>query len=61
MVDAEVNVVDVTSQRDLTMAIQSYTGVRHESPQVIVLREQKPSWHASHGRIRTPALAAAVA
>lgn len=44
----EVAIVDVSRQRDVTREIQARSGVRHESPQVIVLHAGKPFWHASH-------------
>ncbi len=52
----EVMIVDVSRERTLTREIQGRTGVRHESPQVIVLREGKPSWSASHFQITTDAV-----
>lgn len=43
--------IDVSRHRDLTAEVERRTGVRHESPQLIVLQEGRPAWHASHGRI----------
>ncbi len=62
MVDAArpAHVVDVTTQHDLSRAVAAYTGVRHESPQAFVLRDGKPAWHASHGRIRAKSVIQAV-
>lgn len=40
--------VNVERQRDLTRAIERRTGVQHESPQVIVLRNGEAVWDASH-------------
>jgi bacillithiol system protein YtxJ len=48
LVAADVNVVVVQSHRDISNAISARTGVRHESPQAIVLRDGKPVYHASH-------------
>lgn len=36
-------------------------GVRHESPQAILIVDGRAVWHASHGRVRAPELARAVA
>ena len=47
-VAADVNVVVIQTHRDLSNAISDRTGVRHESPQAIVLRDGVPVYHASH-------------
>ena len=47
-VDGEVNVVIVQSARNLSNEIAARTGVRHESPQAIVLQDGKAIYHASH-------------
>jgi len=47
-VTADVNVVVIQTHRDISNAIASRTGVPHESPQAIVLRDGKPVYHASH-------------
>lgn len=49
--DGEVMLVDVSRERLLTREIQGKTGVRHESPQVIILRDGQPAWSASHFEI----------
>jgi bacillithiol system protein YtxJ len=48
LVDADVNVVVIQTHREISNAISTRTGIRHESPQAIVLREGKPVYHASH-------------
>lgn len=60
-VDATIYRVDVAESRALGAAVQMYTKVRHESPQVIILRNQEAAWHASHGRIRAESVAEALA
>ncbi len=55
-VDSEVHVVDVSRQSDLSRVIEAATGIRHESPQLIVLRDGEPLWHASHWRIKRRAI-----
>ncbi|MFQ5380166.1 MAG: bacillithiol system redox-active protein YtxJ [Dehalococcoidia bacterium] len=59
-VDADVHVIDVSRQRELSRAIAEATGIRHESPQVIVLKDGRPTWHASHWRIRAGAVEGAM-
>jgi bacillithiol system protein YtxJ len=48
-----VHVVDVARHRDLARQVTERTGVRHESPQVVVLRDGVAVWSASHRAIRT--------
>lgn len=48
LVTADVNVVVIQTHREISNAIASRTGVRHESPQAIVLRYGQPIYHASH-------------
>ena len=47
-VTAEVALVEVQSARDVSREIATSTGIEHESPQVIILRNGKPVWHSSH-------------
>lgn len=44
----ECAAVDVASGRGLTRLVEAWTGVRHESPQVLLLRGQRAVWHGSH-------------
>lgn len=55
-VKSDVNLIDVSREKNLTREIQGRTGVRHESPQVIVLRNGQPKWSASHFEITTEAV-----
>lgn len=54
--DDNVVLIDVSRERTLTRELQGRTGVRHESPQVIVLRDGRPTWSASHFEITTDAV-----
>jgi bacillithiol system protein YtxJ len=47
-VAADVNVVIMQTHRELSNSISSRTGVRHESPQAMVLVNGKAVYHASH-------------
>lgn len=41
--------VDVVSSREVSQAIARELGIRHESPQLIILNKDKtPVWHESH-------------
>ncbi len=48
--------VDVSSERTLSREIERRTGIRHESPQIIVVRDGRPLWSASHGAITAEAV-----
>ena len=39
--------------RDLAVFVEKQTGIRHESPQIIAIRNGVVFAHASHGRINT--------
>lgn len=43
--------LDVIEQRPASNAIAEATGVPHESPQALWLRDGAVAWHASHGAI----------
>ncbi|HEX8367525.1 MAG TPA: bacillithiol system redox-active protein YtxJ [Pyrinomonadaceae bacterium] len=47
-VDGDVNIIIVQSARDVSNELANRTGIRHESPQAIVLKDGKPVYHASH-------------
>jgi bacillithiol system protein YtxJ len=53
--------VDVRRDRAVSRAIEAQTGVRHESPQAIVLRHGKAVWDASHFAITAEAVTGAIA
>jgi bacillithiol system protein YtxJ len=59
--DVEIYEVRVIEHRDLSDHIERATGIRHESPQILVLREGVLHWHGSHGSVTAEAIAAAVA
>ena len=44
----DVNLLEVQSARELSREVASITGVRHETPQVILLKDGKAVWNASH-------------
>lgn len=46
--DAEINIVIIQQSRNISTAIAEKTGIRHESPQAIVLKDGEPIFHASH-------------
>jgi bacillithiol system protein YtxJ len=58
--DEGVSLIVVQQSRELSRTIESRTGVRHESPQVLVLRRGQPVWTASHFDITAEAVQQAV-
>jgi bacillithiol system protein YtxJ len=56
--EAPVYVVHVVEQRALSNALAARTGVRHESPQAIVLADGKVLWADSHEGVAADALEA---
>jgi bacillithiol system protein YtxJ len=47
-VEGEINLIIVQTARNISNEIAARTGIRHESPQAIVLKEGKAIYHASH-------------
>ena len=58
--DGEVALVEVQVAPQLSREIEAKLGVRHESPQVIVLNKGQVTWNASHFNITAEAVAEAV-
>jgi len=55
-----VSIVVVQQHRDVSREVEARTGVRHESPQVFVLRNGEVAWSASHFNITAEAIERAV-
>ncbi|HEX8774372.1 MAG TPA: bacillithiol system redox-active protein YtxJ [Pyrinomonadaceae bacterium] len=51
-VSNDVSMIIVQRARDLSREIEALTGVRHESPQAIILRNGEAVWNASHWSIK---------
>lgn len=52
----EVALIEVQRAGDLSSEIGERTGIPHESPQVIILRNGKAVWHASHWKVTSHAV-----
>jgi bacillithiol system protein YtxJ len=50
----------VQQNRDLSTLIAAETGIRHETPQVILFRKGQAAWSASHGAVTLAAMRAAL-
>lgn len=55
--DTPVFIVDVVASRPLSRRIAERLGVRHESPQAIVVKCGKPEWNTSQMGITSAAIA----
>jgi bacillithiol system protein YtxJ len=49
--DVDLVLVDVVNDRPLSQEIAKRLEVMHQSPQMILVRQGKPLWNASHTRI----------
>lgn len=58
--DVPVFLVDVVGERELARRIAESTGVRHESPQLLVLREGEAVWETSHFGVQEDSLVEAL-
>ncbi len=54
--DPPVYEVVVQEARSLSNKIETWLGIRHQSPQVIVLYQRQPIFDASHGRVTAQAV-----
>ena len=52
----QVNVLEVQSARDVSRELSDLTGIRHETPQVIVFKDGKAVWNASHFEVKAGAV-----
>jgi len=56
----DVNLLEVQSARELSNRLAELTGVEHETPQVIVLRDGRAVWNASHYDVNVAAVTKAL-
>lgn len=48
--------IDVVKQRGLSNFVAEMSGVRHESPQALLIHNGDVVWHDSHGGVRSPSI-----
>jgi bacillithiol system protein YtxJ len=58
--DASYAMVTVQTHRDVSNAVAKRLGIRHESPQALLIREGRVVWSASHFRVTAAAVSAAL-
>ena len=56
----EYAIVTVQTHRDVSNTIAQRLGVRHETPQAIIVRDGRAVWSASHFRVNAAELAKAL-
>ena len=53
--EAPVNLLEVQSAREVSRELADMTGIQHETPQVIILKDGKAVWNASHFDVKAGA------
>lgn len=59
-VGVPVGMVTVQTHREVSNAITSRLGVRHETPQALLIRDGRVVWSASHFRVTSHSMAQAI-
>ena len=49
--NVELFLIDVLKNREISNALANKTGIKHESPQLIVIRRKNVIYHGSHSNI----------
>ena len=57
---AVYTLIEIQNAREVSTEVAQRTGVRHESPQALLMRDGEVTWHASHWSIRADALTEAI-
>ena len=55
-IEGDVSLIDVERGKEIASEVEQRTGVRHQSPQVIVLRNGEAAWSASLFEIKAAAV-----
>ena len=58
--DVSYAIVTVQSHRELSNAVSKRLGVRHETPQALLIRHGRVIWSASHFRVTAAAVQSAI-
>ena len=59
--DVGVHLLRVIEERELSGYLESRSGIRHESPQVLLLEDGQVVWHCSHYSVLESAMSRQVA
>jgi monothiol bacilliredoxin len=55
-----VNLIEIQAAPEVSRDVEKLTGIRHESPQVILMRDGKAVWNASHFDVNAASVSQAV-
>ncbi|ALX49314.1 bacillithiol system redox-active protein YtxJ [Lentibacillus amyloliquefaciens] len=58
--ELDAYMVKVIEDRAMSNQIAEETGVKHESPQVFLIQDEKVTWHTSHSKITTDSISDAL-
>ena len=58
--DVQYAMVTVQTHRDVSNAVSARLGVRHETPQALLIRDKRVVWSASHFRVTAGAVEEAI-
>jgi bacillithiol system protein YtxJ len=58
--DVRYAIVTVQSHRELSNAVSARLGIRHETPQALLIRHGRVIWSASHFRVTAAAVQSAI-
>jgi bacillithiol system protein YtxJ len=58
--DVQYAMVTVQTHRDVSNAVAKQLGVRHETPQALLIRNRRVVWSASHFRVTASAMVDAI-
>jgi monothiol bacilliredoxin len=58
--EGDVVLIEVQNARELSREVEKLTGIRHESPQVLILKKGEVVWNASHRSVKALAVAEAI-
>jgi bacillithiol system protein YtxJ len=58
--DVTYAMVTVQTHRDVSNAVAKQLGIRHETPQAILIRDRRVVWSASHFRVNAASLGQAL-
>ncbi len=58
--NVDLHLIDVIRNRELSLAFGDKVSVRHESPQLFVIKNAEVIWHGSHNAVNTGSVAQAL-
>lgn len=56
--EVPIRIIEVRTERPLSDQVAEKSGIRHQSPQALLLRDGRVSWHGSHEQVTCEAIEA---